>query len=590
PGRRKPVPFIEDTVVPPERLPEYIAALRTLLERHGLEYAMFGHVDVGCLHVRPALDMTDPDDAALVRPITEAVIRLLQRHQGLLWGEHGKGFRGEYARAFFGEALYPLLAEVKRAFDPDNRMNPGKIVAPDGDPSRIEGIDTVPLRGEYDRQIAEAVRRHWSDAMNCNGNGVCFDWDARQAICPSYKVTRDRIHSPKGRAGLLREWLRRLAREGLSPEDSPGVSPRRRRADDPDDFSHAVYDALQGCLGCKACATQCPVHVDIPEMRGRFLASYHRRYRRPARDYLLGALEHLAPPASTIAPAVNAALDSGPGRRLSRRLGLADLPGFARANAHRRLSDAGVAVLDAESVTDLSDAEIRRSVFVLGDTFTTYLDPAVPTALASVVRAVGLTPVVIASRPSGKALQVQGFMDAFHNTALAQTKRLARVSSLGRPVVGLDPSVTLTYRDEIRRAVGQADWSPPLLPQEWLNGVALSQPAATDTNAYRLFLHCTEQTAQPRAAEQWRAVFRRSGLTLEVVPSGCCGMAGTYGHLAEHQDHSRGLYDLSWRESAEAVDPARVLATGYSCRSQVQRFSGFRPAHPLEVLARQLGG
>lgn len=583
-GPRKPVPFMEDTVVPPDRLPEYIRALRELLDGYGVEYGMFGHVDVGCLHVRPALDMTDPDDAERIREITDGVVALLKRHHGILWGEHGKGFRGEYARAFFGDALYPLLAEVKRAFDPQNRMNPGKIVAPDGDEARIDRIDAVPLRGEYDRRIPAPLRAAWDKAIACNGNGVCFDWDARQAICPSYKITRERIHSPKGRAGLVREWLRRLSEGGRTPEDEPGRSPGLRRAEHPGDFAHAVYDAMQGCLACKACATECPVHVNIPEMRSRFLAAYHRRYRRPLRDHLIGRLEDLAPAAAPLAPLVNAAIGSAPGRAAARRLGLADLPAFSRDHGLRRLRRAGVPVVDGKGAAGLPPQTRERAVFVRPDAFTTYFDPAVLPAVARVIRAAGMAPVALRYRPAGKALHVHGFLDAFEAVAAEEAERLGRLAPLGRPVVGVDPSTTLLYRDEYPRALPKADWSAPRLLQEWLQDVELPVPAPP-AGRYRLLLHCTERTAHPEAGDLWRTVFERLGAGLEVVETGCCGMAGTYGHQCEHQAHSRGLYDLAWRGPVEEIGPERVLATGYSCRSQVMRQSGFRPAHPIEVIA-----
>jgi len=589
PGARKPIPFIEDTVVPPDQLPEYIAELRALLDGYGIEYGMFGHVDVGCLHVRPALDMTDAADAALIREITDKVVVLLKRHRGLLWGEHGKGFRGEYTRDFFGETLYSLLTTVKRRFDPHNRMNPGKIVAPDGDPMRIDRIDAVPLRGEHDRQIDPAQRDRWSKAIDCNGNGVCFDWDARQAICPSYKITRDRIHSPKGRAGLVREWLRQGAADANETAVAATCTPRRRRAAVPTDFSHAVYDAMQGCLACKACATQCPVHVDIPDQRSRFLEVYHRRYRRPLRDRLAGALEHLAPVAAELAPLVNAWLASRPGRALTHRLGFADLPAFYRDHGLRRARRAGVRVLDGTSAACLPGEVRQRVVFITPDAFTTYFDPSVLPALCRLLEALALTPVILSYKPSGKALHVHGFRRAFAKLAQAHAWRLEAIAASRRPIVGIDPSTALMYGDEYPRSVAGDIWSRPQLLSTWLATLSLPQRrSALSQRQFRLILHCTERTANPAAADEWREIFERVGLSLDVVETGCCGMAGIYGHQSEHLAHSRGLYDMAWRDAVEAVPAQNLLATGYSCRSQIARQSDRRAAHPVEVLAAHL--
>jgi FAD/FMN-containing dehydrogenase len=187
-GEARPQPFVEDTAVPPENLPEFIAEFRALLDSHGLQYGMFGHVDAGVLHVRPILDMKNPVDAALVRPISDAVAELTQRHGGLLWGEHGKGLRSEYVPAFFGE-LYPSLQQLKAAFDPHNQLNPGKIATPTASKTLLLKVDGVTTRGELDRQIDERVWQSHGAAMHCNGNGACYNFDPDDAMCPSWKAT-----------------------------------------------------------------------------------------------------------------------------------------------------------------------------------------------------------------------------------------------------------------------------------------------------------------------------------------------------------------------------------------------------------------
>ena len=196
-GGRRPIPFVEDTAVPPEHLADYIAEFRAALDRRGLVYGMFGHVDAGVLHVRPAIDMTDPAQEPLIREISDEVAALTRKYGGVLWGEHGKGVRSEYAPAFFGP-LYPCLQQIKAAFDPHNQLNPGKIAAP------AEGgllrIDEVPTRGARDRTIPVGVRESYDNALHCNGNGACYNWDPDDAMCPSWKGMRERRHSPKGRA------------------------------------------------------------------------------------------------------------------------------------------------------------------------------------------------------------------------------------------------------------------------------------------------------------------------------------------------------------------------------------------------------
>ena len=213
-GEARPVAFVEDTAVPPEHLADYIAEFRALLDARGLAYGMFGHVDAGVLHVRPALDMRAPGAEATLREVTEEVVALTQRYGGLLWGEHGKGVRSEFSPAFFGP-LYPLVQAVKAAFDPRNQLNPGKIAAPQG--GTLLTVDGVPTRGAADRIVPAGCARTTPRRVHCNGNGACFDWDPDDAMCPSWKATRERRHSPKGRAMLVKESAAAPLAAGVDP-------------------------------------------------------------------------------------------------------------------------------------------------------------------------------------------------------------------------------------------------------------------------------------------------------------------------------------------------------------------------------------
>ncbi|APS51876.1 hypothetical protein AVI50_14250 [Piscirickettsia salmonis] len=259
PGERRPLPFIEDTVVPPEHLADYIFELRQLLEQHGLTYGMFGHVDVGCLHVRPALDLKQEHDVTLITTLTEETAKLVKKYHGLLWGEHGKGYRGHYIKDYIGDNLYSLMAEIKSLFDPFNQLNPGKLVSSPYKPQALLPIRST-LRGDYDKHINLTHQNNYQTILRCNGNGACFTYQKDQVICPSYKVTNNRLHSPKGRANLLREWSR---------QDSTGELTST--------FEKEVYHALHGCLGCKGCATACPVQVNIPNSKAKFLNHYYQK-------------------------------------------------------------------------------------------------------------------------------------------------------------------------------------------------------------------------------------------------------------------------------------------------------------------------
>ncbi len=321
-GRAKPVAFAEDTCVPPENLADFIAEFRTLLDGKALNYGMFGHVDAGVLHVRPALDLCDPKQEALMHQVSDEVVKLVAKYGGLMWGEHGKGFRSEYGPEFFGDELFNELRRVKAAFDPLNKMNPGKICTPlDSQAELVKVSDTK--RGFYDRQIDVKVRDSFKQAMECNGNGLCFNYDTSSPMCPSMKVTADRRLSPKGRAGLVREWLRQLTEQGIDILDLESntyqqgatvqtLLNRVRNSINKSkeyDFSHEVYEAMNGCLACKACASQCPIKVDVPSFRARFLNLYYSRYQRPVKDYLVANIEVMLPLMATAPKVVNAALN-----------------------------------------------------------------------------------------------------------------------------------------------------------------------------------------------------------------------------------------------------------------------------------------
>lgn len=595
-GEARPQPFVEDTAVPPEKLADYIAEFRALLDSHGLAYGMFGHVDAGVLHVRPMLDMKDPAQAALLRPVSDGVARLTQKYGGLLWGEHGKGVRSEYSPAFFGE-LYASLQWLKAAFDPFNQLNPGKIATPAASGAALLKIDEVPMRGQSDRQIDERVWKSYGAAMHCNGNGACYNFDPDDAMCPSWKATRERIHSPKGRASLIREWLRlqgaagidvleaqRSARSFLAGLPQRWRNSRAQKSGTPD-FSHQVYDAMAGCLACKSCAGQCPVKVSVPDFRSRFLQLYHQRYLRPLKDYLIGSLEFTVPWFARLPWLYNTVIGSAPvARWLEKYAGMVDSPLLSRFDFASTLRRWKVLPATAERLAALSPEQRARSVIVVQDAFTRYFETPLAAAFVELAARLGYTVFLAPFRPNGKPLQVQGFLRAFDRAAGRNAAQLAALGGHGVPLVGLDPAMTLVYRQEYRKVSGAVDCPPVLLPQEWL---VESLPAglAPQPGAYRLLAHCTEKTNVAASTGQWQKVFARFGLALKIEASGCCGMSGTYGHETRNRLTSGVIFEQSWGRLVDS-DPQQgeLLATGYSCRSQVGRLRAKRLRHPLEVL------
>lgn len=594
-GEARPQPFVEDTAVPPEHLADYIAEFRALLDSHGLDYGMFGHVDAGVLHVRPLLDMKNPRHAALIRPVTDAVAALTQRYGGLLWGEHGKGMRSEYVPAFFGD-LYPALQQLKAAFDPDNQLNPGKIATPAGRQAILLKVDGVPTRGEHDRQIDERVWSSHGTAMHCNGNGACYNFDPDDAMCPSWKVTRRREHSPKGRVSLLREWLRLQQAAGVDVLHEAARPARPLRSlwqrwrnsqaarNGAADFSHQVYDAMAGCLGCKACAGQCPVKVNVPEARSRFLHLYHQRYLRPLRDYVIGYIEYTMPVAARL-PRMYNRLMGVPWvqRTMERHLGMVDSPSLSELDLGAVARRWGVGLATPEALSGMGPDVRARTVVLVQDVFTRFFDTGLMAdflELASLLRwRVFLAPL----NANGKPLHVQGFLPAFEAAARKNAQALNALERCGVALVGLEPATTLTYRQEYAKLLGDA--APKvLLPQEWLQ-VVLPERSVPARQSMRLFSHCTERTNAPDSTKAWAEVFRRLGVALQPVATGCCGMAGTFGHEALNRQNSLALFGASWAPALAAVPSGmQAVATGYSCRAQAARAAGIQLLHPVSAL------
>lgn len=592
-GEVRPQPFVEDTAVPPEHLAEFIAEFRALLDGHGLAYGMFGHVDAGVLHVRPALDMKDPAQAAMVRPISDAVAELTQRYGGLLWGEHGKGVRSEYAPAFFGE-LYPSLQALKHACDPHNQLNPGKIATPLGSDEALLKIDEVVMRGDLDRQIDERVWQSYGSSVHCNGNGACYNFDPNDAMCPSWKATRERVQSPKGRASLIREWLRLQGLAGvdvLAPVASGPLQflrtlPERWRnsRQGGDDFSHEVYDAMAGCLACKSCAGQCPIKVNVPEFRSRFLELYHRRYLRPLRDYLIGSLEFSLPLLAHLPWLYNAPMGSRlVNTLLAERLGMVDSPTLSDFDFRATCRRFAVQTATPKRLAELDESLRARSLILVQDAFTRYFETPVFAAFIELASRLGYRVLLAPYSANGKPLHVQGFLGAFARTARRNARRLQALANFGIPLVGLDPAMTLVYRQEYAKLDG-LDCPPVLLPQEWLAEVLPSSDAEAPSGSYRLLAHCTEKTNATAATALWGQVFRQAGLQLATQATGCCGMSGTYGHEARNLETSRAIFAQSWEPALAREDAGEALATGYSCRSQTQRLRQQRLRHPIEAL------
>lgn len=646
-GAKKLVAFTEDTVVPPENLADYILEFRALLDGMNVTYGMFGHVDTGLMHVRPALDLTTDEDREKLVKISDGVVELVKKYGGQMWGEHGRGYRSCYGEVFFGE-LYPLARKVKAAFDKDNRLNPGKICVPFGnDTDKLVAVDD-PMRGDLDRTIDIRVRDSFDGAMNCNGNGQCFSYSTASLMCPSYRYSKDHVKSPKGYSGLMREWLRLMTERGVdinAAEEKLTIEASRERTFkescvaavsyvgnlfertyntlfEREDFNHEYLGHVATCLSCKSCKTQCPAHVNSAELNSRFLNFYYSRYLRPSMDFLCMNAERTNPLMARVPRLSNALLQNSLSKLLVENIfKFVDLPKFNERTLRQQAQDANIQVLTAK---EAEERAAHYDVIVVSNAFTASYEADGLIDLAKLVRSMGFKVAILKPYTNGKLLVIRGARAAFIRKARPQAERLARLNAKGLTLVGFDPALTICYRDEYKSLIPNCPDFNVMLPEEWLKQALASEKflakeakiknaleaivrrktpdqevssgavnedviASCDyTEDFYLFCHCTEQALVPLSVQMWQQILAHFKLRLMPVSVACCGMAGLFGHMKDNLDETRTVYEQNWQAKIRERDFAQCLITGFSCRSQVHRMEHKRANHPIHVLANLL--
>ena len=567
-GARRPLAFIEDTAVDPADLPAYTARLAGILDRHGLRAGFYGHCSVGCLHVRPFLDLTSPAEVGTMRAVAEEVLELVTEYGGANSSEHGDGLaRSEFNRRVFGDQLYEAMREVKGLFDPDGRMNPGKIVDA---PAMTEHLRD-PALGPAP---ALATRLSFPDGMRaaadrCMNIGLCRK-TASGVMCPSYMATRDEEHATRGRANALV-----LALSAPDPKAALG-----------DDRLHEILDL---CLECKACKRECPLGVDMAALKAETLAASHDLHGVPARARLFGAVRRLNALGSALAPLSNLPGRSRLVRALAERaLGVAadrPLPRFRRDSLPRWLA----------SRRAPSGPFPRGEVVLLADSFTTWTEPAIPIAAVELLELAGWRVRVERGGCCGRASISKGLLDQAGEQAARLSARLAPFAERGVPIVGVEPSCLLTLRDEhlalrpgdpAAAAVAGATRLVEELLVEAIDdgGLALRERSPVSGRRILFHGHCHQKALVGTAATT--GLLRRiPGAEVAEVDAGCCGMAGSFGFEAEHYDLSMRIGGLRLFP-AVAAEPAGTLlaATGVSCRQQIAHGTGRAARHPVELV------
>ncbi len=572
-GDGKPISFIEDCAVSLDDLADYTARLTAVFDKHGTHGTWYAHASVGCLHVRPVLNLKQEIDVRKMRAIAEEAFAMVREYKGSHSGEHGDGLvRSEFHAAMFGPRIVRAFEEVKEGFDPQGLMNPGKIVraARMDDRSLFrfkEGYRTPPLATALDWSawggFAGAVEM-------CNNNGACRKSDPG-VMCPSYRATSDEQHLTRGRANTLR-----LALSGQLGPDALA--------------SDAMRETMSLCLSCKGCKRECPTGVDMARMKIEFLHRYRQRRPLGLRERLVAYLPRYAPVASRLAPLLD----------LRNRLPVLGALGerLAGFSARRKLPR-----WHAEPWRDPpAAAPGARDVVLLVDTFNRWFEPENARAAARVLGRAGYavqgaTPPGARPLCCGRTLLAVGLVDAAKAEARRMLAALAPFLARGLPIVGLEPSCLLTLRDEFPAMLPGAETAAlaqrAVLFDEFIAAESAAGRLALDlaplSGRAVLHAHC-HQKAFDIARAGVAALKLVPGLEVETFDSTCCGMAGAFGYEAEHYDLSLAIGELGVLPRMRAApQEALLVASGISCRQQIADGAGRRAVHPAIVLDRALG-
>jgi FAD/FMN-containing dehydrogenase/Fe-S oxidoreductase len=553
PGDPRPLAFIEDPAVPPERLPELARGVRRILEREGLTAVWYGHASVGCLHIRPRMDLRLPGAVAALRRIAEETADLVCGLGGSLSGEHGDGrARSELLPRMYPPDTIAAFAELKRLLDPERLLNPGIIAAPDPLDEGLRLVASPPRRPRRTAVSFAAEGGLARAAEACNGNGACR---ARAGtMCPSYQALADERHSTRGRAVLLRAALEGRLAAGL--------------ADD------GLHEALELCLGCKACATECPARVDVARLKVEALAQRHRAHGVPLPARLAGHAHELLALGARF-PAL-----ARLGATLAARVLGGPVPVPVRPWRPRSAN------WPTGRVPNGTLAE-KPCVALMADTFTRFLDPGVGEAAVRVLWACGARVEVVDPGCCGRPLLSQGLVEPARRRARAALRRLAPHALAGTPIVVLEPSCWSMLVDDLPRLVPgdpRARWVADAAVTFERAVVDLGPPDLVPDGAEALVHEHCHAKALGAGVEGAAALAAVAGLATRDSGAGCCGMAGAFGY--RHRD-------LSLRIAEDRLAPAvrraeLAVAAGTSCREQIRRATGQRVLHPAELLAQRL--
>lgn len=578
PGDAKPVPVIEDTAVDVADLPEYIREFNEILKKYDLYSVHYAHAGSGELHLRPIINLKTVEGNKLFRTIAEEIALLVKKYRGSLSGEHGDGrLRGEFIRLMIGAKNYALLKEVKETWDPNNIFNPGKIV---DTPSMNTSLRFAP--GQETRKIDTVLSFSGSKgilraAEQCNGSGDCRKTHLiGGTMCPSYMATLDEKHTTRGRANVLREMLT------TSTKDNP--------------FDHQeIYDAMDLCISCKGCKSECPSNVDIAKLKAEFLQHYHDANGVPLRTRLIANFTNLNKVASLVPWAYNFIFKSPILTRIANTtIGFApkrSMPLLYKITLKRYYEKHKK---DNFGIKDFKGN--LGKVYLFCDEFTNYNDTEIGIKTLKLLTKLGYDVIIPEHLESGRTYLSKGLVRAAKKIAIKNIALLKAIANEGDPIIGLEPSAILTLRDEYldlanedqlidaKKIADSAFLIDEFLASEMDKGRLTKEQFKKDKKLIKLHGHCHQKTLSSLVYTK-KLLSLPENYQVHLIPSGCCGMAGSFGYEKEHYDISMKIGELvlfpTIRKQPEEII---IAAPGTSCRHQIKDGTGRLSLHPAEIL------
>ena len=577
PGDEKAVPVIEDTAVDVNDLPNYIRDFNEILKKHELHAVHYAHAGSGEIHLRPIINLKTKEGNQLFRTIAEEVATLVKKYDGSLSGEHGDGrLRGEFIKQMVGEKNYALLKQVKATWDPNNIFNPNKIV---DTPSMNSMLRYEP--GQITPEFETIFRFHKQDilqhAEQCNGSGDCRKTHlSGGTMCPSYMATRNEKDTTRARANILREFLTHSTKENR--------------------FDHKeIYEVMSLCLSCKACKSECPSNVDMAKLKAEFLQHYYDANGVPFRSKLIANFTATAKLGS-IAPSI---YNFVMGNVVTGTV-IKALSGFAIKRSMPSLSKQ--TLMSWYDKKYIAPSAPIQQIYLFCDEFTNYNDAAIGIKAIQLLTALNYEVIIPKHEESGRTWLSKGLVRKAKLIANKNIELLGSLITDTNPIIGLEPSAILTFRDEYpdlatdqnldasKLLAKNSFFIDEFLAREIEAGNINKDQFTSAPKSILLHGHC-QQKAVGSVADSVKVLSFPANYKVETIPSGCCGMAGSFGYEKEHYEVSMNIGELVLFPKVRAnSDTCTIAAPGTSCRHQIKDGTGAHALHTVEVLFDALNG